>query len=142
MSKSNKSPKITKKPHEFNLGSVFSEKLTDRTLVIFWASWCATCKEDLEELKTFKTSKLPEGFSVLAVNTDEPKDLPQAKFIWSQLGIEGVDLLFDEHAEYQNLLSVDLLPSYFLFEKNGKTLLRLEGQIDLTDKKLLALLFD
>ncbi len=142
ISNSQKGPKITKNPHEFNLGSVFTEHLTDRTLVVFWASWCASCKEDLQELKNFKASGLPKGFSILAINIDEKKNLPQAKFIWSQLEIGDIPLLFDENAEYQNLLSVDILPAYFLFEKNGKTLLRLDGKIDLTDKKLLSLLFN
>ncbi|MGH1468406.1 MAG: TlpA family protein disulfide reductase [Bdellovibrionales bacterium] len=142
ISNTQKGAKITKNPHEFNLGSVFEEHLTDRTLVVFWASWCSSCKEDLEELKRFKASELPTGFSILAVNIDETKNLPQAKFIWSQLEISDITLLFDENADYQNLLSVDVLPAYFLFEKDGKTLLRLDGKIDLTDKKLLSLLFN
>lgn len=137
-----KGPKITQNPAGFTLGSVFAEKLTDRTLVVFWASWCATCKEDLKQLKTFQATELPKGFSILAVNIDEVKNIPQAKFLWAQLDIQNVELLFDEDAEIQKLLSIDTLPSYFLFEKNGNTLLRLDGKVDFTDKKLLSLLFN
>ncbi len=143
---SQKGPKITKNPTNFTLGSVFTDQFTDplmdRTLVVFWASWCVTCKEDLVNLKAFKETELPENFNIIAVNIDETKDLPQAKFIWEQAGLEDVKLLYDEDKTYQKSLSVDLLPSYFLFEKNGNPLLRLEGKIDFTDKKLLSLLFE
>lgn len=137
-----KSPRITKNPGEFTLGSVFEQHLTKRTLVVFWASWCVTCKEDLLAIKKLRTTKLPEGFSILAVNIDEKKNWPQAKFLWSQLDVSGVELIFDETGDYQNVLSVDLLPTYFLFEQNGRTLLRLEGQVNWEDQKLRSLLFE
>ena len=137
------SPKITKNPGNFTLGSVFSKKLTNRTLVVFWASWCTTCKTDLIAIKKLQSTNLPEGFSTLAVNIDDKKDWPQAQFLWKQLEMQkSIELLFDESGEYQNTLSVDLLPTYFLFEKNGRTLLRLEGQVNWEDAKLRSLLFE
>ena len=142
ISNSENQAKIVKNPQDFSLGQAFRQKLTDRTLVVFWASWCASCKEDLEELKAFSQSGLPKGFSILAVNIDEAKNLPEAKFMWSQLEIKGIELIYDEREEHQNNLLVDLLPTYFLFDKDGKTLLRLEGNVDLSDPKLLSLMFN
>ncbi len=141
ISNTQKITKITKNPHNFNLGSVFTKYLTDKTLVVFWASWCISCKEDLKELKKFRASNLPKGFSILAVNIDRVENLSQAKLLWSELEIKDIKLLFDKNANYQNLLSIDLLPSYFVFEKNGKILLRLDGKINFSDKKILSLLF-
>ncbi len=136
-----KNPEITKNPHKFNLGSVFAKHLTNRTLVIFWASWCASCQEDLKKLKKFQASNLPKDFSILAINIDTMEKLPEAKFLWNKLEIKDIKLLFDKNGDYQNLLSINVLPSYFLFEKNGKILLRLDGKVDFSDKKILSLLF-
>jgi thiol-disulfide isomerase/thioredoxin len=143
ISNQEKSLKINKNPIEYHLGNMFEAEFGEgRTLVAVWASWCATCKEDLLAMDKLKKSDLPEGFSIIALNIDEPKNISQAKFLWEQLDIKNIKLLFDKSGEYQNTLSVDLLPSYFLFEKSGRTLLRLEGQVNWEDPKLRSLLFE
>lgn len=143
ISNQEKNLKINKTPVEYNLGSIFESELgKGRTLVAVWASWCATCKEDLLAMDKLKKSELPKGFNIIALNIDEPKNMDQAKFLWDQLEIKNIKLLFDQSGEYQNTLSVDLLPSYFLFESSGRTLLRLEGQVNWEDEKLRSLLFD
>ena len=143
ISNQEKGLKINKRPADYTLGSVFESELGEgRTLVAVWASWCSTCKEDLMAMDKLKKSELPKDFKILALNIDESKNIDQAKFLWKQLNIENIKLLFDTKGEYQNTLSVDLLPSYFLFEKNGRTLLRLEGQVNWEDPKLKSLLFE
>ena len=143
ISNQEKSLTVDKTPAEYSLGSVFEEELGEgRTLVAVWASWCATCKEDLLAMDKLKKTELPKDFRIIALNIDEPQNIDQANFLWEQLKIENIKLLFDKNEEYQSTLSVDLLPSYFLFEKSGRTLLRLEGQVNWEDPKLRSLLFE
>ncbi len=128
-------------PKSYTMGSFLGDKLTEKTLVIFWATWCQNCKEDLILLKNLKEESKHKGFSVVAINADKPEQLNEAKKIWTESGF-GTEFIADDNGKWLNRLSIDALPTYFLFNKKGEALLRFDGQVDWKDEKVLRLVFD
>ncbi len=48
-------------------------------LISFWATWCAPCQAEMPHLQRFHEQYGPQGFTVLSVNTDEPRFTSQVK---------------------------------------------------------------
>ncbi len=48
-------------------------------LVNFWASWCEPCKEEFPQLLRLRKKLADQGFKVIFVSIDEPRDLPAAE---------------------------------------------------------------
>lgn len=134
-------PTLTSSPKTYTMGSFLKERLTKRTLVIFWATWCQNCKEDLAKLKEIKESSKYEGFSVVAINADKPELIPKAKEIWSETGFNS-EFIFDKDGKWLNQLSIDALPTYFLFDEKGNAILRFDGQVNWDDEKIIKLIFE
>jgi peroxiredoxin len=49
------------------------------TLVTFWALWCSPCKQELRALQTLYDRYASKGFTVVAVNQDNPKSLAKVR---------------------------------------------------------------
>lgn len=50
-------------------------------LLNFWASWCATCKEETPDLDKLHARMKPKGFTVLALSVDEGGMKPVMGFV-------------------------------------------------------------
>ena len=119
-------------------GIVFGENLKKPlNLVAFWATWCANCEENLKSFDSLSADLSPD-FHFLAVNLD--KDPIEATGFWNQLEIVQTELIFDQNKNLRQSLSVEVLPTYFLIDQTGNLLLRLEGNIQWNDAKVIKLL--
>ena len=86
---------------------------TKKVLVIFWASWCPSCKEKLTQiLPKWNENK---NITILAVNTDE--DLERAKHFSKSKGII-FPLYFDENKKLQRELNVKSIPYWAIFNRD------------------------
>jgi thiol-disulfide isomerase/thioredoxin len=119
-------------------GLVLKENLKKPlNLVSFWATWCTDCANNLKSFDGLSADIGPD-FHFLAVNLD--KDPVDARGFWNQLELVQTELVFDEDKNLRKALSVEVLPTYFLIDKTGKLLLRLEGNIQWGDPKVITLL--
>lgn len=57
------------------------------TLLAFWASWCAPCREELPHLQSLWERTRDQGFEVLAVSVDKPDDRDAAEQSARRLGL-------------------------------------------------------
>jgi peroxiredoxin len=48
-------------------------------LIDFWATWCGPCKQELPHLQQMYTDLGDQGFTVLAVSTDDARDKAKVK---------------------------------------------------------------
>ena len=99
-----------------------ASQLTKLTLVNFWATWCAPCREEMPVFNSIHQKYQDQGFSVLGLAIDNPQGTDA---FLKQLGIvypvlmaeqEGWDLLT------QTGNPKNLMPYSFLIDKNGNIL--------------------
>ena len=84
-------------------------------LINFWATWCTPCKLEMPAIQS-RYDETRTGFTVLAVNFDEPKEKVQT-FV-QELGLT-FKVLLDPGGKIQNLYHVRGYPSTFLVDRDG-----------------------
>ena len=99
-----------------------SEKLGKLTLVNFWATWCAPCREEMPVFNAVFLQNRGKGFSVLGLTIDSSENT--GKFV-KQLGIE-YPILMAEHEGWDLLGRTgnpkNLMPYSFLIDEKGVVL--------------------
>ena len=99
-----------------------SSQLTKVTLVNFWATWCAPCREEMPVFNAVHQKYQDKGFGILGLAIDNPHST--AAFV-QQLNITYPILMAEN--EGWDLLSQtgnpkNLMPYSFLIDQNGKVL--------------------
>lgn len=87
--------------------------------VIFWATWCKPCTEDLPQIQELYRTYQKQGFEIVGVNLDSPgapiqQYIQNFRVTWPHLHEEG-GLESRPALEY----GVISLPTMFLVDKNG-----------------------
>lgn len=93
----------------------------------FWASWCTPCLQAMPFLDTLQKQYGEEGFTVIAVNVDEDKSSAVAflkKLPVSYPVIRDPDNTLISSADFIGL------PTGYLIDYTGKTILRQQGFTD------------
>lgn len=90
------------------------------TLVLYWATWCEPCKEDLPALRAFYDQYKSKGFEIVGVCLDATREpvgpfLQSSKVTWPQIYEEG-GFQSRPALEY----GVISLPTMFLVDKEGR----------------------
>ncbi len=85
-------------------------------LINFWATWCGPCKLEMPAIEAEYLARQDQGFTVLAVNLDEPADDVRA-FV-DALGLTFTTLL-DPGARVNDLYRVRGYPTTFFVNRDG-----------------------
>jgi len=102
-----------------------SELLGKITFITFWASSCGPCQVELPELQDLYDTYHAQGFNVIAVDTDEPKDRGQADKFIQQAHIT-YPVLFDPEMKFAKALKLAdsqgqlALPTMVIINHEGK----------------------
>ena len=98
----------------------FSDVQKKNTLLVFWASWCSTCRGKNQELKKLYTAYKSKGFEIVSVSVDAAR-LQWLKAAESD-GISWINLWAE--GAVNNIVgrkyTVFALPRTFLFDQNGQ----------------------
>ncbi|HVW00025.1 MAG TPA: TlpA disulfide reductase family protein [Planctomycetaceae bacterium] len=100
-------------------------------LVLFWATWCKPCTEDLPELRALYEKYHDRGFEVIGVNLDSEKAeiqpyLKEYRVTWPQIYEPG-----SFESTPARTFGIISLPTMFLVGDDGKVLNRSETVADL-----------
>lgn len=84
-------------------------------LLVFWATWCGFCAQELGDMKKF-TEKYQDKIQVLALTGGESREA-----VKNYIQKENVNFLMalDEKKDVWNKYSIRGTPSHFLIDKNG-----------------------
>ena len=84
-------------------------------LLIFWATWCGYCAEELEDLKVF-TQRYQNKIRVMAVDSGESKEI--IKNYFQEKNVNFL-MLLDKNREIWDQYLIRGTPSHFLIDKEG-----------------------
>jgi thiol-disulfide isomerase/thioredoxin len=89
-------------------------------VVLFWATWCRPCTEDLPQIQELYRQHKAAGFEVIGVNVDSPgapiqEYIQQYKVAWPSIHEEG-----GLQSGVAQQFGVITLPTTFLVDKTGK----------------------
>jgi peroxiredoxin len=85
-------------------------------LVNFWATWCGPCRLEMPELQARYDALKDQGFTVLAVNLDEPRD--DAALFAQDLGL-SFPVLLDPGATVNDRYRVRGYPTTYFIDRDG-----------------------
>lgn len=102
-------------------------------LLIFWATWCGYCAQELPDLKTF-TQKHQAQVQVLAVASGETK--PTIKEYIQEKEV-NFTILLDEQKEIWNTYLVRGTPAHFLIDQEGKIITLIPGLATMSDLEIM-----
>lgn len=114
---------IGEKAPDFVSEDVFGNKISlsdfrnkKPVLLVFWATWCGYCAQELPDLKIF-TAKYKNEIQIIAVDSGESQ-----KTIEDYIKEEDINfpVLLDEKREIWNQYSIRGTPSHFLIDKKGE----------------------
>lgn len=96
------------------------------TLVHFWASWCASCREEFPALDALQRDMGGEGFKILAISLDRI-GWPKIDRTIEATGVRDLAIFHDRNREAAAGLGVVGLPTTLVVDAEGREIARMEG---------------
>lgn len=87
-------------------------------MLVFWATWCPICREELPQVKKIAEQFGPKGLSVVGVNVGVNDSPRRAKAYRDKYGID-YPLAFDEGSEVTRAFGVAGTPTVLILDKQG-----------------------
>ena len=87
-------------------------------LVVFWATWCPPCMEEVPSLKRLQERYGPKGLQIMALSVDNRPERVLPKFI-SDNNINYLVLVCDEDTQ-KAFGGISGIPTAFLIDREGK----------------------
>ncbi len=99
-------------------------KNNDYTLVMFWASWCHKCEQEIPVLNQFYPVYKPKGFEVVAVSVDQTEPAWKSAIASKQVPGRNVSQLLGWKSPVAQDYKITSTPALFLLDKEGKIVLK------------------
>lgn len=112
----------------FELLSLDGKKYTDKdlldkpTLLIFWASWCGTCKQELPKVRDLMEKMKGKPFQVIAVGFKDSEANIRG-YVKSHPNVFSFPVLFDSDDRVSTRFRAQFTPTLFLLNKKGEVIL-------------------
>ena len=90
------------------------------TLVVFWASWCRPCIDEIPTLRSLARTYRRRGLVVVGVGVMEGGDTPEKQRQVAARQLVNYQLIFDNQGKYQAAYGLDALPYSLLLGSDGR----------------------
>ena len=111
----------------FKLAEINSEK----TLLIFYASWCPHCQTLLPEIKTFYNNQTDKKLEVIAISLDDKKEDWKKFIIDNNLDWINVSDGLGWNGKASSDYSIYATPTMFLLDKEKKIIAKPINMVNL-----------
>ncbi len=109
-------------------GHTFTEKdlVGKTTLIVFWASWCGTCHEELPKIRMLQEKWAGRPFQVLAIGfRDTEQNI--SRYVEEHPGVFSFPVFYDKSDTVSARFGAIATPTLFLFDKEGKLVVPYRG---------------
>jgi len=106
-------------------------------LVNIWATWCAPCIAEMPMLDALQAAKSGENFEVVTISLDRTSE--EAAQWFNKNGIEHLPLWHDGTYDVSGKLALPGLPTSIFYNRQGREIARIPGEVDWTSAEALAL---
>jgi len=96
-------------------------------VIIFWATWCPSCKNDINFFNTLK-SKYSE-LEIIAIALDDSLHKLKRYLSTSNMPVPGYEILVDSEGSVSSLFEVYNVPETFLINSEGMVIHRYLGTV-------------
>lgn len=107
----------------------------DALLLVFWATWCGTCVDEIPKLDNLQKDfrKLP--FKVIAISEDY-QDIELVKKYFVKHEVKYLDLFKDQNNQLLINLEIAGLPAAYLIDQSGRLKIEFKGKIKWEDQNI------
>ncbi|MFC5519896.1 peroxiredoxin family protein [Polaromonas jejuensis] len=94
------------------------------TIINFWATWCAPCREEMPAIQAYYDKHKAEGLEILAISMDDASNLAKVRKVAQSFTFP---IAIKSEANFKGLGRVWRMPSTFVVDKDG--ILRKNGHV-------------
>lgn len=110
-------------------------RLTDykgkKLLLLFWGTWCPTCKELMKDLSSKIGDYKAKNVEVLAISIDEDRN--RVLNTVKELGFESIPIAVATPQTIFDYQGVRFLPTCYLIDENGLVVKKYVGEVKLQE---------
>jgi thiol-disulfide isomerase/thioredoxin len=120
-------------------GEFTLDKLEGNVLLIhFWATWCATCVDEMKSLNKLQELLRKDPVIVIPVSEDF-KGAKTVKDFYNKYNLRFLPAFLDKNNRWFKEMKVANLPATFIIDSQGRNVLHLNGEVDWLDEKNIEL---
>jgi|GEM_PF-814958 len=110
-------------------------------LMVFWASWCSQCSNEMQSLDILQKDFRKLDFKILPISVDY-SGIETVKAFFSKYELRHLEMLHD----YKNLMfksmHITALPTSILLDMDGKLIGKFVGDVPWQDEQVRSILLD
>lgn len=96
-------------------------------VLVFWATWCPSCKDEMPKLRRLYGEMKDRGVEVLAVSSDYSMDSLKEYLAKNSFDF---NIAYDVKREVTRKYKISFLPVSFLIDRNGNIAEKIPGELD------------
>lgn len=109
-------------------------------MVVFWASWCKPCREEIPTLKKLYEQYKSKGLRIVSISTDEKPELWQKAMAVEKMPWEQYIVDDSSHKKMDTELEILALPAVFFIDKKGVVVGTVRGNDESNYAKFTAII--
>lgn len=105
--------------------------LKEKTIVVFWATWCDPCIDELQNFKPIMNTILEKGYGLVFINYDGKENLKKTEAFLKTLDpMIAAQNYFDFNGSVLGDLGISSLPTSLIVDKSGKIQRVISGPLE------------
>jgi len=118
---------------KIGLNSVKGQK---GTVIVFWASWCGPCRQEIPELKKLYQAYKSKGINMVSISTDHDIDAWKGALKKENMPWANVSNLPGDYKLINKTYNITAIPAIFLLDAQNKIVMPNDYQISILKENI------